>query len=729
MITFNEKTRIFHLTNKSISYYIYLNQEQRLEKLYFGPYLSEISNADAIRKANVDNNSTQFYDDKDHQEKTFLDQFKSNYALLELSSHGVIDKRGAPIILRYKDGSRITEFLYVEHRINQGILPLKDMPHALDHDDAETLEILLKERNHNVYVKYFLTIYKDKDILVKNFEIINHEKEEVQIERAFSMQLDLPCMDYRLVHFSGRWAKERDYKVNDIVDGVQEVTSNYGRSSHEENPFVYLMEKNATMNHGEVIGFNMIYSGNFKWRSFTDYFHNLHITYGINDEDFLWVINPNESFVTPQCVISYSSKGVDKMSQNFHAFIKENLITYPYEKDYKPILFNSWEGCYFDFTTDSIVSYIDDAKKIGSELFVLDDGWFGRRDNDYDGLGDWYVNEKKVDLHRVIEHCHKQNMKFGIWFEPEMVNPLSDYYQNNPHCILKEDNNPLTIARHQFHLDFSNPKVVDDIYEQMVKILDAYEIDYIKWDYNRVVYETYSYAFGKERQGEIYHRLVLGYYSLLSRLIERYPHIMFEGCASGGGRFDLGTLYYCPQIWCSDESDPIQRMFIQYNTSLGYPLSTMGAHANANPITSYQTKAQIALFGTYGYEMNPNRLSEKEMEELSEVAKIYKEYHQSVIENGTLYHISSPNETNFLGLQSVSKDQSTSLFLFMNLLKDGDRYRFVRLQGLDPEAYYWNSYDQQTFKGEYYLKVGMNFSRDWFDEFRCLLIELKRVEN
>mgnify|MGYP002545642479 FL=1 len=728
MITFNEKTRIFHLTNKSISYYIYLNQEQRLEKLYFGPYLSEISNADAIRKANVDNNSTQFYDDKDHQEKTFLDQFKSNYALLELSSHGVIDKRGAPIIIRYKDGSRITEFLYVEHRINQGILPLKDMPHALDHDDAETLEILLKERNHEVYVKYFLTIYKDKDILVKNFEIINHEKEEVQIERAFSMQLDLPCMDYRLVHFRGRWAKERDYKVNDIVDGVQEVTSNYGRSSHEENPFVYLMEKNATMNHGEVIGFNMIYSGNFKWRSFTDYFHNLHITYGMNDEDFLWILKSNESFVTPQCVISYSSNGVDKMSQNFHAFIKVNLITYPYEKDYKPILFNSWEGCYFDFTTDSIVSYIDDAKKIGSELFVLDDGWFGRRDNDYDGLGDWYVNEKKVDLHRVIEHCHKQNMKFGIWFEPEMVNPLSDYYQNNPHCILKEDNNPLTIARHQFHLDFSNPKVVDDIYEQMIKILDTYEIDYIKWDYNRVVYETYSYAYGKERQGEIYHRLVLGYYSLLSRLIKRYPHIMFEGCASGGGRFDLGTLYYCPQIWCSDESDPIQRMFIQYNTSLGYPLSTMGAHANANPIASYQTKAQIALFGTYGYEMNPNRLSEKEMEELSEVAKIYKEYHQSVIENGTLYHISSPNETNFLGLQSVSQDQKSSLFLFMNLLKEGDCYRFVRLQGLDPEAYYWNSYDQQIFKGEYYLKVGINFSRDWFDEFRCLLIELKHVE-
>lgn len=728
MITFNKKTRIFHLTNQSISYYIYLNQEQRLEKLYFGPYLSEISNADAIRKANVDNNSTQFYDDKEHQEKTFIDQFKSNYALLELSSHGVIDKRGAPIILRYKDGSRITEFLYVEHRINQGIQPLKDMPHALDHDDAETLEILLKERNHQVFVKYFLTIYKDKDILVKNFEIINHEKEEVQIERAFSMQLDLPSMDYRLVHFSGRWAKERDYKVNDIVDGVQEVTSNYGRSSHEENPFVYLMEKNATMNHGEVIGFNMIYSGNFKWRSFTDYFHNLHITYGMNDEDFLWILKSNESFVTPQCVISYSSNGVDKMSQNFHAFIKVNLITYPYEKDYKPILFNSWEGCYFDFTTDSIVSYIDDAKKIGSELFVLDDGWFGRRDNDYDGLGDWYVNEKKVDLHRVIEHCHKQNMKFGIWFEPEMVNPLSDYYQNNPHCILKEDNNPLTIARHQFHLDFSNPKVVDDIYEQMIKILDTYEIDYIKWDYNRVVYETYSYAYGKERQGEIYHRLVLAYYSLLSRLIKRYPHIMFEGCASGGGRFDLGTLYYCPQIWCSDESDPIQRMFIQYNTSLGYPLSTMGAHANANPIASYQTKAQIALFGTYGYEMNPNRLSEKEMEELSEVAKIYKEYHQSVIENGTLYHISSPNETNFLGLQSVSQDQKSSLFLFMNLLKEGDCYRFVRLQGLDPEAYYWNSYDQQIFKGEYYLKVGINFSRDWFDEFRCLLIELKHVE-
>lgn len=728
MITFNQQTKIFHLSNQKISYYIYLNDENRLETLYFGPYLSEICNADSIRKANIDNNSTQYYDAKEKKEKTFQDQFKSNYALLELSSHGVIDKRGAPIILRYKDGSRITEFLYVSHSIYKGIQPLTDLPHALDHNDAETVEFLLKERNHNVYVKYFLTIYLNKDIIIKNFEIINESSEDIQIERAYSMQLDLPSMDYQLVHFSGRWAKERDYKINDIVDGVQEVSSNYGRSSHEENPFVYLLKKGANMEQGEVIGFNLIYSGNFKWRSFTDYFHNLHIIYGINDEDFLWNLAPQEHFTTPQCVLSYSNEGVDKMSQNFHSFIKDNLITYSYEKEYKPILFNSWEGCYFDFTTESIVSYIDDAKKIGAELFVLDDGWFGRRDNDYDGLGDWYINEKKIDLAKVIQHCHQQNMKFGIWFEPEMVNPLSDYFLTHPHCVLGEDHQNLTIARHQFHLDFSNPQVVEDIFQQMIQILDHYEIDYIKWDYNRVVYETYSHAFKNHQQGEIYHRLVLGYYSLLSRLIQRYPHIMFEGCASGGGRFDLGTLYYCPQIWGSDESDPIQRMFIQYNTSLGYPLSTIGSHANANPITSYQTKAQLALFGTYGYEMNPNRLSEKEMEELNHVAKIYKKYHQTVIENGTLYHISSPNETNFLGLQSVSKDQKSSLFLWMNLLKEGDQYRFVRLKGLKPDAYYLNSFDQQIYKGEYYLKVGINFSREWFDEFRCLLIQITEVE-
>ncbi len=727
MIKYDEKNKIFHLTNNSISYYLYLNDAGYLETLYFGQYLSEIFTSDGIRKAYVDNNATEYFSFKDQKECTYTDNFKSTYALLEMSSHGLNDKRGAPVVLKYNNGSTVTNFKYVNHEIYKGIKPLSNLPHALNHDDCETLEILLKEKYHDIFCKFYLTIYLDKDIVVKNFEIINKSDETVFIQKAFSMQLDLNNVDYRFVHFRGCWAKERDYIINDVHDGIQEVASNFGRSSHDENPFVYLQKKDASNECGEVIGFNLIYSGNFKFRMFNSYFHNLHITYGINDEDFLWNLGPNESFVTPQAVISYSYQGVDKMSQNFHRFIKEDLITYEKDKDYKPVLFNSWEGCYFDFTTESIISYIDDSKKINAELFVLDDGWFGRRNDDFDGLGDWWINTKKIDLSKVIKHCHDNNMKFGIWFEPEMVNPKSDLFLNNPSYILGESNQDLTIHRHQFHLDFSNKEVVDNIYRQMVDILDKYQIDYIKWDYNRTVSESFSQCYDASHQGEIYHRLVLGYYDLISRLRERYPHIMFEGCASGGGRFDMGTLFYCPQIWCSDESDPIQRIFIQYNTSLGYPLSTIGSHANANPITSYKTKASIALFGSYGYEMNPNKLTKTEIDELVEIASIYKKYHQEVICNGTLYHILSPVTTNFICMMSVSQKKDKALILLMNKLKETDQYRFIKLKGLDEKKKYINNFDNRIYTGEYLMKVGLNFTFDWFDEFKCRLIEINEI--
>lgn len=725
MISFDEKNRIFNLSNSRISYYIYLNQHGFLETVYFGKYLPELTNVDGIRKAYTDNGSTQYYDNIDNEEKTYLDNFKSNYARLEIASHGKFDKRGAPIIIKKENGSYETSFVFESYKIYDGINKLDNMPHART-GNCQTLEITLKEESQDIYIKYYLTIYEDCDILVKNYSIENKTGKTIKILRAFSLQQDLFHCNYKLVHFRGCWAKERDYKINDVHDGVQEVTSNYGRSSHEENPFVYLMEKEATSTIGEVIGFNLIYSGNFKFRLFSDYQNYVRVLYGINDEDFEWNLENNEVFVTPQALISYSFSGVDKMSQNFHYFIKNHLITYKKDKEYKPVLFNSWEGCYMDFNTESILSYIDDSVKIGTELFVLDDGWFGRRNDDLDGLGDWYINDKKIDLGKVIEHCHKNNLKFGIWYEPEMVNPTSDLYKNNPHYRLGEkDVKSLSIGRHQFHLDFSNPEVVDNIYQQMIEVLDKYEIDYIKWDHNRYIAEHFSQYHDKDHQGEIYHRLVLGYYSLLSRLIERYPNIMFEGCASGGGRFDLGTLFYCPQIWTSDESDPLQRIFIQYNTSLGYPLSTIASHVNAKKITSYRTKALIALFGTYGYEMNPNLLTKEEIQELAEVADIYKKYHLDVIENGDLYHLISPNETNYICLQSVSKAKDKSLILFMNILKESDQSRFIKLRGLDENKYYKNNWNNQSYLGSYYMQIGINLSFDWLEEFTCKLFILE----
>ena len=723
MISYLEKQKLFTLSNGKLTYVIHVSDRGYLETVYMGKSwegqaedllgLIQIKGAEYLHVPTTEHRN---YD------KHYSDA-------LELSSHGLSDKRHAPILVQRKNGSYVTNFQYVSHKIYGGIAPLSQMPCARGgEEDCQTLEILLKEESRDLYLTYYLTLYRHINIIVKHFDIHNRTSDTVFIDRAMSMQLDLPSDNYDLVHFPGRWAQERDYVENHVVDGVQEVCSNNGRSSHEENPFVYLKECGATESQGEVIGFNLIYSSNFKFRTETTRTHDLHVTYGINDEDFRWKLHIGETFQTPEAVIAYSCEGTDGMSQAFHTFIRDHLITYAHDKAYKPVLFNSWEGCYFNFNTDSVISYIDDAIKIGTELFVLDDGWFGTRNNDWEGLGDWFVNHSKIDLHKVMDHCKEKGIKFGIWFEPEMVNPRSELYRAHPDYVPGEpDAEELSLGRHQLHLDFSYDEVVENIYQQMKAFLAEYPVSYIKWDYNRVVCEHFSRHYPAEQQGEIYHRMALGYYDLISRIRRDWPDIMIEGCSSGGGRFDLGTLYYCPQIWTSDESDPAQRLTIQYNTSLGYPLSTIGAHVNDHFITSYKTKAQLALFGTYGYEMNPNKLTPSEMEELSEVASIYRTYHQSVIEAGTLYHLLSPNHGNRMCMQCVSQDQSQSLLILMVKLKEHAMSRIVRLRGLDPKKRYRNSYNGGVFSGAYYMQVGLSFSRDIMSEFACKFVVIEEV--
>lgn len=720
MIGYDKKTRILVLDNKSIGYAVYVNDAGYLETLYFGRSLSDYADFDCVRRAGEF--STPHYDAASGKETGYADAFKFDAAPLEISPHGLADKRGAPVIVRDERGSFITDFRFRSVRLLKEAPAIEGLPHA--HGRCETADILLEDSDLHVRAHLYLTLFADKDALVKSFRFENTGKKKVRLTRAMSMQLDLPRCDYDLVHFGGRWAKERDYFCNPVADGVQEVSSDLGRSSAEENPFVFLKERSATMDCGEVIGFNLVYSGNFKFRTFTNFLRGLHITYGMNDEDFEWTLAPGEVFCTPQAVIVYSSHGIDAMSQTFHRFIRENLMTYADNCEYKPVLFNSWEGCTFHFDTDLILSYIDDACKIGTELFVLDDGWFGARDNDLAGLGDWTVNKGKIDLHRVMAHCRERGLKFGIWFEPEMVNPDSDLFRAHPEYALGWGRKELALGRHQLHLDFSNPDVVENIYAQMKAFLEEYPVDYIKWDYNRVVAEHVSAAFPPERQGEIYHRLVLGYYALLGRLTREYPHTMFEGCASGGGRFDMGTLYYCPQIWCSDESDPAQRIDIQFNTSLGYPLSCIGSHVNDSKVASCSAKAALALFGTYGYEMNPNLLTEGEIAELAQTAEIYKKYHRDVIANGTLYHLRAPYEGNHMCMQCVSRDASASVVLFMNKLKEQDMFRFVRLKGLDRKKKYRNTLDGAVHSGEYYLQIGLNLSKEGFAEFSHRLVLL-----
>lgn len=722
MILFDKTNNTVKLTNGNIDYLIYINPDRYMETCYFGKSLHEF-NLEPLWVFPTWCDDANIFSLENECEQHIHTQ---SISPLEISTHARRDKRGAPIICMRSNGSFATDFLYVSHEIYDGMKPLAELPSAKG-SKCQTVEFLLKERTRNLFVKQYITIFDDCDVIVKNFEIINRTGENVNVTRAMSMQLDLNNRNYSLVHFAGRWANERNAFRNAVLDGVQEVSSNLGATSAEESSFVYLQSNGADYDHGEVIGFNLIYSGNFKFRTFSDFNMGTHITYGINDEDFAWTLADGESFMTPQAVIAYSANGIDGMSQNMHDFVRNHIVSYRHDKEYKPVLFNSWEGCSFDFSTDSILSYIDNAATIGSELFVLDDGWFGRRNNDCDGLGDWRVNTDKIDLGRVIEHCHEAGMKFGIWFEPEMLNPKSDLYQAHPDYALREDGSDVFLARHQMHLDMTRDDVVENIYRQMTSILDTYPIDYIKWDYNRRVYEHYSPHLGTHRQGEVYHRITLGYYKLISRIVARYPDIMIEGCAGGGARFDLGTLCYCPQIWTSDESNPARRCTTNFNTSLGYPLSVMGTHVNDCKLFDYRSKGLFALFGTYGYEMNPNHLSEQEREMLKETAALYKEYHKDVIENGDLYHLADPSDAQWYILQCVSKDRSTSLVLKMNLMCHRDRLWFLKLRGLDPEKRYKNSMNGKVFYGDFYMNVGLNLSHDRCEEFMCDIIILEEI--
>lgn len=727
MFEYDEKARVFHLTNGSISYMIYRNERDILEKLYLGKGMKTIRSTEALRKSADWHDSSFWYDRVAEKEHRYADGFKNNSAPLEVGSHGLFDKRFAPVVLRKEDGGNETDFRFVDYKVLDEIPAIEGLPHVRK-GRFTTVEFLLKEKTSDVFLHYYLSLAEDKDVIVKSFRIENKGKSPVTITRALSLQLDLPRKDYKLVHFHGRWQNERNYAEDALNDGVREISSNYGRSSHEENPFVYVKESSANDRDGEVIGFNFIYSGNFLFRAHVTSYGGTHIVYGMNDEDFEWTIAQNEAFSTPQAVVSYSYAGVEKMSQTFHSFIRENLLS---DKDKLPkrIPFNSWEGCFFDFDTKTVTDYIDDGAKIGTELFVLDDGWFGKRNDDTAGLGDWRVNKEKIDLHTIVDHCKKKGIAFGIWFEPEMVNYDSDLYRAHPEYVLaSKDAKTLTCIRHQFHLDFANPDVVENVYKQMKAFLDEYPVDYIKWDCNRIICEHVSCAYPAKKQGEVYHRVLLGYYDLLGRICEEYPDILIEGCASGGGRFDLGTLYYTPQIWASDESDPAVRMEINYNTSLGYPLSTIGAHVNASPVAGYETKAILALFGTYGYEMNPNKLTDEEKATLSRIADVYKKYHRSVIEEGTLYHLLSPNETNWMAMQCVKKEKDVSLVILMNRKKEWDRYRFLRLKGLKPDATYYNDYENTYATGEYLMNVGINVSNEWCAEFTCRLITVTEKE-
>lgn len=724
-IVFFKDEKLFHLTNGKFSMFVQIHKSGAVLCPYFGKYLSELDAA-SVNAMSFDWYST--YYDKDAECEKVLDGFQFNSSSFIVPFSGYADDR--PSLIKF-DGfeNNKSVFVYDSHRIYDGKPELLEMPFVRDDDkQSQTLELTLKDKRHDLTLKVSLTVFEKYNCILRNTTVENHSNQSVWLTRAMSLSQDFARSDMDLIHFPGEWCFERQFRREKLVEGCKVISSTSGRSSHEHNPFVMLCDSSANENYGEVYAFSLLYSGSFKCNVHVGKTGVTRLNMGINDECFRFELASGDRFVFPEGLTAYSSVGFGEISRDLHDIIRNNLIRDNNPEVYRSILLNSWEGCYMDFDTEKVIDLIRSAKRLGVGLFVLDDGWFGKRNIDNCSLGDWFVNTKKVDLKRVIDECHNNGMRFGLWFEPEMANLNSDLLRKHPEYAAVDYSADFWLSRHQVALNFADERVVNAVYEQITKILTEYEIDYVKWDHNRQLEDCFAANLDREHRAEFYHRNTLGFYRLAKMLTERFDKVHFQGCASGGGRFDLGTLFYFPEIWTSDENDPIQRLFIQYGTSFCYPPSVSGSHVNDSSVTNYKTKAKIALFGSYGFELDPRKLTEEETREILEINEIYKRYHDEVVLDGDLYRLISPFDGNAFAIQSVSKNREKSLFLFVNLLKKLRSRRFVRLQGLLPDAYYKNSLDGRINKGEYYMNVGINLSKDLV-EFDSYLVVLEKIYN
>ena len=708
-IIYHKEAKTFHLYNKQISYVMCVMENGHLGQLYFGKKIHDKEDFSyLIEKAPRPMTSYIYEGDRSFS----LEHIKQEYPV-----YGTTDYRHPAVEILQENGSRISDFQYVSHTISAGKPKLQGLPATYTESDeeAETLCVILKDELTGVRLELLYTIFEQDGVIARSARFVNEGEAPVHLLTAMSLSLDLPDKDYVWMQFSGAWSRERHVKNRILEQGIQAVDSRRGNSSHEHNPFLVLKRPNATEQQGEVIGFSLVYSGNFRIQAEVDTHDVTRITVGINPEGFDWKLDWNESFQTPEAVMVYSENGLNGMSQVYHRLYCSRLARGYWRDRVRPILNNNWEATYFDFTEDRLVEIASKAKECGVELFVLDDGWFGERNNDHAGLGDWFANKERLPngVKGLAERIEALGMKFGLWFEPEMVNKDSDLYRSHPDWIIQTPGRNASHGRHQFVLDFSRQEVVDCIYEMMAKLLTEAKISYIKWDMNRSITECYSETLPADRQGEVFHRYILGVYDLYERLTSTFPEVLFESCASGGGRFDPGILYYAPQGWTSDDSDAVERLKIQYGTSMCYPISCIGSHVSVTPNhqvyrnTPLHTRANVAYFGTFGYELDLNKLTEEEIYQVKNQIEFMKEYRE-ILQFGTFYRLKSPFEGNETVWQVVSEDKKVSLVGWYRILNGVNMpYSRVRLCGLLEDTLYENVENHTENYGDELMNLGL----------------------
>ncbi|MDE6398925.1 MAG: alpha-galactosidase, partial [Clostridiales bacterium] len=623
------------------------------------------------------------------------------------------DFREPTALVERADGGTLAFYRYVRHVVRDGVPALSGLPHA--RSGGKTLTITLKDGCSDTEIDLNYSVWDDSDVLVRNATIRNTGKQASKLRKAFSFCLDLPDRGYEILRLHGAWARECAVQTEPLGYGVVRLQSLRGVSSPQMNPFMGVLGQGCTETQGECYGVQLIYSGSYALTAERDAYGTVRLQGGVSDVQFGWELDGGKSFVTPQVALCYSAQGLGQMSRAYADFIRTKIVHPKWAFAPRPIVINNWEATYFDFDTGKLCAIIDEAAKMGVNTFVLDDGWFGARNNDDAGLGDWVVNEKKLKggLKTVIDRCKQNGLKFGLWFEPEMVNPDSDLYRAHPDWAIHKEGVPPVLGRNQLVLDFTRKEVVDHIFAAVSKILRENDISYVKWDMNRFVAESFSAGLPADRQGELMHRYVLGVYDLAERLTSAFPDVFFEGCASGGARFDAGALYYFPQIWTSDDTDAYERARIQWGASVCYPVSAMSCHVSACPnhqtrrVTPISTRGAIASLGATGYELDPVNLTDEEKATCRAQIAAYKEISELVL-TGDLYRLLSPFEGNRFCEMLVSKDKRRAYVV-------GEQLRCVptavtecvRLQGLDENKTYRIVELDRAASGKAFMRVGV----------------------
>lgn len=718
-IIYNPNKRIFTLHTKHSTYQMQVDSLGYLLHLYYGA------------KNNRSMEYVLTYADRGFSGNPYAAGADRTYSLdalpQEFPTLGTGDYRNIALDIKNSRGIESTNLLYKKHEIRKGKYALPGLPAVwADEAEAQTLEIVLADENAGMEVHLLYGVLEEADVITRSAVIRNIGTETVTIEKAAAACLDFVSGNYDVIRFYGKHAFERNVERTVLGHGTIAFGSRRGTSSHQYNPAVILAEQGTTEEAGNCYGMLMVYSGNFSCEAERDQYNQTRLLMGLNDELFSYPLAAGDTFTVPEVILSYSQNGLSALSQQYHNCIRNHVCRSKYVHMSRPVLINSWEAAYFDFTGETIVNLAKEAASLGIDMVVMDDGWFGKRDDDNSSLGDWYVNEKKLggSLSELIRRVHEQGVKFGIWIEPEMVNEDSDLYRAHPDWAIQIPGRKPIRSRNQLLLDFSRKEVRDQVFEQICAVLDQGGIDYVKWDMNRSMADVYA--------GNLTYDYVLGVYDFMERLTSRYPDMLLEGCSGGGGRFDAGMLYYSPQIWCSDNTDAINRTRIQYGTSFFYPVSAMGAHVSAVPnhqtgrVTSFHTRGVTAMAGTFGYELNPALLSDEEKQQIREQIASYKKY-ERLINEGTYWRLSDPIHDEIAAWMSVSKEQDRALVSVVRLMAEANQAAvYVRLRGLKPEAVYLEEYSGKQYSGAALMHTGivLPFFTHEYEAYQFSFVEL-----